>query len=176
MQVQSSSRVPGADAFGEAFAALMTRLTGEYETLARTAADRDELARIRGVVAVRFEHEAERLIARHRLAEGLAEYVRHVVREGFDVDFDPMDPSEVALLGHTGAPDPAGWTTSAPAASGAYAVRQPGAPGSVELARFDAHEEAWLVYLWGVPGAARWSELEEQGWCRWSAPTPIPPA
>jgi hypothetical protein len=164
-----------AGAFGEAFASLMTRLTGEFEGLAEMVADRDELARIRGVVALRFEHEAERLIARHRLPEGLAEYVRHVVREGFDVGFDPMDPSEAALADHAGQRDETGWTASAPALPGAYALRQPGPAGPVEMARFEALEDTWLVHRWGLTGAVRWSELEGRGWCRWAAPTPLPP-
>jgi protein tyrosine phosphatase (PTP) superfamily phosphohydrolase (DUF442 family) len=40
-----------------------------------------------------FEQEAEALMAKHRLEEPLATYVRHIVREGFDVDFDLMDPT-----------------------------------------------------------------------------------
>lgn len=36
--------------------------------------------------------ELERLIAEHRVEEPVAEYVRHVVREGFDAAFDAMDP------------------------------------------------------------------------------------
>lgn len=41
-----------------------------------------------------FAQELERLIAEHRVEEPVAEYVRHVVREGFDAAFDVMDPSD----------------------------------------------------------------------------------
>lgn len=38
--------------------------------------------------------ELERLIAEHGVEEPVAEYVRHVVREGFDAAFDAMDPRD----------------------------------------------------------------------------------
>jgi len=38
--------------------------------------------------------ELERLIAEHGVEEPVAEYVRHVVREGFDAAFDAMDPKD----------------------------------------------------------------------------------
>ena len=41
-----------------------------------------------------ISEELERLIVEHRVEEPVAEYVRHVVREGFDAAFDAMDPRD----------------------------------------------------------------------------------
>jgi hypothetical protein len=44
--------------------------------------------------AISVSDELERLIAEHGVEEPVAEYVRHVVREGFDAAFDAMDPRD----------------------------------------------------------------------------------
>lgn len=95
-------------AFGEAFVSLMSRLNEEYTSLTRATVDKTELERIRWQVAVRFAQEAEELLARHPMPASVAEYVRHVVREGFEADFDPMDPSEGTSRPGASPPAPAG--------------------------------------------------------------------
>jgi hypothetical protein len=82
-----------AEAFGRDFGALMRRLNEKYTT--RRAGDtRPAGAARRREVAADFQHELERLITRHEVSDTIAEYVRHVVREGFEVDFDSMDPTD----------------------------------------------------------------------------------
>ena len=108
MTAQPDLESQGAEAFGRAFALLLRRLTDEVELLATSTDDRAWLECIRHEVALRFEQEVEQLIAGHLVAEAVAQYVRHVVREGFEADFDPLDPAELpsrhrgGLAGATG--------------------------------------------------------------------------
>lgn len=62
-------------------------------------------ARIRRDLSMAFEKEMEDLIVEHQVTGVVAEYVRHVVREGFDVAFDLMDPTNEALQARKGQPD-----------------------------------------------------------------------
>jgi predicted HD phosphohydrolase len=82
-----------AAAFGRDFGSLMRRLNEKYA--ARRAGDphHGDEAR-RRAVAADFQRELEKLITRHQVSDTIAEYVRHVVREGFEVDFDSMDPTD----------------------------------------------------------------------------------
>ena len=90
-------RMPGrAEAFGQGFAALMKRLNERCAVLATDPGVRSGPA-IRREIAAAFEQEVEDLIAAHGVAEPIAEYVRHVVREGFDAAFDLMDTTDGAL-------------------------------------------------------------------------------
>jgi hypothetical protein len=101
------SQTGPTEAFGREFRALMIRLTEKYGSLAGATDDPDGQARLRSDVAAEFAQEAEELIARHVVADDVAEYVRHVVREGFDVDYDPMDPTDVSLDAQARPPGPA---------------------------------------------------------------------
>jgi hypothetical protein len=164
----------GAEAFGKAFALLMRRLTDEVELLATSTDDRARLERIRREVALRFEQEAEQLIAGHLVAETVAQYVRHVVREGFEADFDPMDPTELPSRPRGERAGATGWTRAVPTRAGAYAIQQAGSPDPIELARFERVDERWLASRWGVAGAVPWDDLAGHGWRRWVADTPTP--
>ena len=95
--MQGSAQTGPTEAFGREFRALMIRLAEKYGSLAGETDDRDGQARLRSDIATEFAREAEELIATHVVADDVAEYVRHVVREGFEVDYDPMDPTDVAL-------------------------------------------------------------------------------
>lgn len=77
--LQPSSDPPSAraEAFGRAFGDLMKRRGPA------TAGSADPIGL-----------ELERLIAEHGVEPAVAEYVRHVVREGFDAAFDAMDPRD----------------------------------------------------------------------------------
>ena len=80
-------------AFGAEFRPLMSRMARRFQSRVEgTDPPRDQVLAWREVAAL-FEHEAEALISKHRLQDPFAAYVRHVVREGFDVDFDLMDPT-----------------------------------------------------------------------------------
>lgn len=85
------------EAFGRDFGSLMRRLNEDYAT--RVTEDGDTLDRrsVRRETGATFQREVEALIARHRMSKEVAEYVRHVVREGFEVAFDAMDPTDEAL-------------------------------------------------------------------------------
>jgi hypothetical protein len=85
-----------AEAFGRDFGALMRRLNEKYTTRRAGDACPADAAK-RREVAAEFQHELERLIARHGVNDTIAEYVRHVVREGFEADFDSMDPTDESL-------------------------------------------------------------------------------
>lgn len=63
-----------AEAFGRAFGDLMQRCAPA------------------GAGSGAIGQELERLIVEHGVDPTVAEYVRHVVREGFDAAFDAMDP------------------------------------------------------------------------------------
>jgi len=165
-----------AEAFGRAFAPLMARLTREYESVAARMVLPGELEQVRRTVAGDFQAEAEELIERHQVPGEVAEYVRHVVREGFEADFDPLDPTEVSLQTQAARFAAGVWTVSAPDGPGAYALKHPAPDHPVELARFDRDGTRWLVQRWGASNAAVWSELERQGWKRWSSISPTPPA
>lgn len=80
--------------FGAEFGALMARLATAFEELVVAEAGNSSDRTLRRRVATQFEGEAEQLIAKHEVQEPVAAYVRHVVREGFEVDFDYMDPTE----------------------------------------------------------------------------------
>lgn len=71
----------GERAFGRAFDALMRRRRAEVAQGDPVDALSPELAA-----------DLERLIDAHDVAEPLAHYVRHVLRCGFDSEFDSMDP------------------------------------------------------------------------------------
>lgn len=98
-----NERKGGAEAFGREFGELMKRLDGQCGPLldpgrgSAHAAIRLDLGRM-------FASELEDLIARHRVPEPIAEYVRHVVREGFHVAFDLMDPTDEAQMAERPAP------------------------------------------------------------------------
>lgn len=164
------------DAFGREFGSLMARLTGSFDSLVDAVEDPVERERLRRRVATEFENEAEALMARHLVTGRVADYVRHVVREGFESDFDPMDPCEAAREARAHPCGPTGWTTSAPSEPGAYALRHPSVHVAVELARFDRTDRGWLVHRWGQREGVSWSDLEHLGWRRWgvAARTPTP--
>jgi len=84
-------------AFGREFGSLMARLTEAFEALVTAERGAPGDRSLRRQVAVAFETEAENLIAKHGVVDPVAAYVRHVVREGFEVDFDFMDPTEDPL-------------------------------------------------------------------------------
>ena len=84
----------GAEAaFGEEFRPLMRRIRHAVDALGDGGGRASGRALSWREASRPFELEAEALIAKHCLEGPLAAYVRHVVHEGFDVDFDPMDPS-----------------------------------------------------------------------------------
>lgn len=152
-----------SQAFGREFVVLMSRLSRDragYES----AADPE-----RG-----FEAETEELIRRHAVPELVAEYVRHVVRLGFEADFDPLDPAQANAprVGDGTCDD--GWTAFAPSTAGAYALCGPESEVTVELARFDRQDGRWLVRRWGVSGTVDWSALQRKGWKRWRSVSPTP--
>lgn len=162
------------EAFGAEFEALMTRVTGAYESLVKAGGGAQDLAQLRRHVAETFAGEVEDLIARHSVSDAVGEYVRHVVREGFDADFDQMDPTEESLRSRDRAREEASWTTSTPTATGAYAIRRLPVGERVEVARFERHGEQWVVSRWGLAGTVQWSDLERDGWARWSDAVVIP--
>jgi hypothetical protein len=81
-----------AEAFGRGFVLLMARLSREHESQAAGATTRDELEQLRSSVTAAFVAELEELVRRYAVPEVVAVYVRHVVRQGFEADFDPLDP------------------------------------------------------------------------------------
>ena len=81
------------EAFGRDLGALMRRLELQCGRLP----DTQRPVEIRHYIGSTFVPELEELIARHRPSEAIAEYARHVVREGFHVAFDQMDPTDEAL-------------------------------------------------------------------------------
>jgi len=93
MNTKRPSDLERETAFGAEFRPLMSRIARRFQSrLGGTDPPQDQVLAWREVAAL-FEPEAEALIAKHRLQGPFAEYVRHVVREGFDVDFDLMDPT-----------------------------------------------------------------------------------
>lgn len=97
LETNAERIIDEAEAIGGDFGSLMRRLNEELG--ARMAQDEARLGleSVRRQTAAAFLREADELIARHRLGETIAEYVRHVVREGFEVAFDSMDPTDEAL-------------------------------------------------------------------------------
>lgn len=174
MQPEPGGEQERNDAFGREFGSLMARLTASFDSLVASIEDAAERERLRRRVATEFENEAEALMARHLVTGRVADYVRHVVREGFESDFDPMDPTEAARDARSVASGSTGWTTSAPAEPGAYALKHPLAHSAVELARFDRTDRGWLVFRWGQREGTSWSDLEHQGWRRWAVATRTP--
>lgn len=86
------------EAFARDFRSLMGRLDGVLANRmdADGASSGRELAR--RATATTFQPELRQLVAQHAVGDALAEYARHVVREGFEVPFDAMDPTREALL------------------------------------------------------------------------------
>lgn len=164
----------GSEAFGEEFRTLMHRIAAEYEALAGKQGDAERHARLRREVADAFELETERLLSKHLVEIPVAQYVRHVVRKGFDSAYDPMDPASESSTAAASSHGEAGWCRTAPDAPGAYALMRLGSPGQVELARFDRQDDAWAVQRWGLAGASTWGELVRDGWQRWSEDTRNP--
>jgi hypothetical protein len=76
----------------------MRRLNEKHESLLKEKDKGVGQAKIRRDLAIEFEKETEDLIVEHQVTGAVAEYVRHVVREGYDVAFDLMDPTSEALL------------------------------------------------------------------------------
>jgi len=72
---------PGEHAFGREFDDLMRRRRAEVEAGSPIDALSPALAA-----------DLEQLIRVHAVAAPLAQYVRHVLRCGFDSEFDAMDP------------------------------------------------------------------------------------
>lgn len=79
--------------FGADFRSLMLRLAKEHEAHLDDEEGPERREVRRASAAAQFEREVENLIRRHSVDDSVAEYVRHVVRVGFEVAFDPMDPS-----------------------------------------------------------------------------------
>lgn len=71
----------------------MKRITQRYESLVCSGDDSKNRARLWREAAGPFERKAETLLAKHRMKGPFAAYVRHVLHEGFEVDFDRMDPT-----------------------------------------------------------------------------------
>ena len=150
-------------AFGQEFVFLMARLS------------RERAGNGSGASAVsEFAAETEELIRRHAVPDLVAEYVRHVVRSGFEADFDPLDPVQSSKTRADDATSGSGWTAFAPSAAGAYALCPAQSDNPVELAHFDLSEGRWLVRRWGISGTVDWSALQRKGWKRWRAPSPTP--
>lgn len=154
MKTDSTLEAQSSEAFGRDFVFLMARLSRERGAYESAAGAKNEL-----------EAEAEDLLRRHAVPSLVAEYVRHVVRLGFEADFDPLDPAHAPCA--PVADD--GWTAFAPSAPGAYALCRSAAEGPVEIARFEQRNGRWLVRRWGVSGAVDWSALQREGWKRWRA-------
>jgi hypothetical protein len=91
----TSDQEGGPEAFGRAFEGLMKRLDRQCEPLLGRRYSGQPA--IRQYIGLAFATELEDLIARHGVHEAIAEYVRHVLREGFDVAFDLMDPTDEAV-------------------------------------------------------------------------------
>jgi hypothetical protein len=154
MKTDSKLETQSSQAFGRDFVFLMARLNRERGSYESAAGARNEL-----------EAEAEELLRRHAVPSLVAEYVRHVVRLGFEADFDPLDPAQAPR-------DPVdddGWTAFAPSAPGPYALCRSAGEAPVEIASFDRRDGRWLVRRWGVSGAVDWSALQREGWKRWRA-------
>ena len=83
---------------------MMRRLNEKHASLMNEKGKGVGQAGIRLDLAIAFEKEMEDLIVEHQVTGVVAEYVRHVVREGFDVAFDLMDPTSEALLARKGQP------------------------------------------------------------------------
>jgi len=97
-----------AEAFGRDFGSLMRRL--EERHAARLSEGDGEAARlqVRRETAAAFRDEVEKLIAGYGVTAPVAEYVRHVVREGFEAAFDAMDPTDETLRARQGGALPDG--------------------------------------------------------------------
>jgi hypothetical protein len=158
--VQESQLSP---AFGQEFVFLMARLSRERASHGSAASAVSE-----------FEAQTEELIRRHAVPDLVAEYVRHVVRSGFEADFDPLDPALASITRQNDESCGSGWTAFAPSAAGAYALCPSQNDSPVELAHFDRSDGRWLVRRWGISGTVDWSALQRKGWKRWRAPSPTP--
>ncbi len=154
MKTDAKLEAQSSEAFGRDFVFLMARLNQERGAYESAAGAKSEL-----------EAEAEELLRRHAVPSLVAEYVRHVVRLGFEADFDPLDPVQAPCA----SVDDDGWTAFAPSSPGAYGLCRSGAEGPVEIARFDQRNGRWLVRRWGVSGSVDWSVLQREGWKRWRA-------
>jgi len=93
MTTERSSDPEAELAFGEEFRPLMLRMKRAFDVLADAGDPPSGPARSWRDIASPFAQETEALIAKYRLQGPFATYVRHIVREGFDVDFDLMDPT-----------------------------------------------------------------------------------
>lgn len=93
METERRSELERQEAFGAEFGPLMERITRRYESLVGAGDGSKNRAHLWREAARPFERQAEELIAKHRVRDPFAAYVRHVLQEGFDVDFDRMDPT-----------------------------------------------------------------------------------
>jgi len=172
MNAQLDLDAERARAFGQAFALLMKRLARECESADLPSATQRGPELGRSQVAREVESEAEELIVRHHVPDAVAEYVRHVLRQGFEADFDPLDPTEAIANRRCDSSSAAAWTASAPSVDGAYAIRHGADRSPVEIARFEGREGGWLVQRWGVADAQPWADLARHGWTRGAEAVP----
>ena len=70
----------------------MSRLNAQYA--AQPGGDSPKSRAARRAIGASFAREAENLLVKHDMAEPVAEYVRHVIRRGFDAEYDFMDPTD----------------------------------------------------------------------------------